>query len=185
MKQANAQILGMTRVGGPITSVLAAEVAFRRRLTIRERVETFARFRPHGFLDCELFEFARDLALALGEPTPPESSARKRRTELCEENRIIASSETRKNDHDQEATVFYAREHMQNPPPIKAREAKPSRFAALQEECARLRAEVAAERAAVVAYLREIGDGDDDMHTWRYCQDMLAITFERGEHRHG
>lgn len=143
MKQANATaVIGMARTDGPITSVRAAEMVSRRKLTIRQRVETFARFRPHGFLDCELFEFARDLALANCEPPPPESSARKRRTELCEENRIIASEETRINDHGSPATVYYHRDHILNPPPLKAREVKPSRFAALQDENARLRAEI-------------------------------------------
>lgn len=139
MKNAQATH-AMVRRDGPITSIMAALVANGRKMLVRQRVETFARFRPHGFIDADLFEFARDLAIALGEPSPPESTARKRRTELCEERRIIASEETRLNDHEQPVTVYFHRDHVLNPPPLRAQERKPSKFEALQNEIATLRA---------------------------------------------
>ena len=135
-----SETIGMVRRDGPITSVMAAEVATGKRMIIRARVETFARFRPYGFIDADLFEYARDLHVALGEKPPPESSYRKRRKELCDDNIILADEEKRKNDHDQATIVWYHRDHVLNPPPIKPPEKKPSRFAQLQEENATLRA---------------------------------------------
>lgn len=179
MKNANATH-AMVRRDGPITSIMAAQVAARRKMLVRERVETFARFRPHGFTDYELFEFARDLAVALGEPVPPESTARKRRTELCEERRIIASEETRLNDHDSPVTVYFHRDHILNPPPLKAQERKPSKFEALQNEIARLKAGIEeardAERAAVVFYIRDQAPSLPSMK-------RLANCIEIGMHR--
>lgn len=163
---------GMVRRDGPITSIMAAQTVSRKKLTVRQRVETFARFRPHGFIDSDLLEFARDLHIALREKAPPESTYRKRRTELTQENRIIADTEQRKNDHEQAATVYYHRDHVQNPPPITERP-KAAKHEALREEIARLKAEVLAvaesaevrvgearehgareERNQVIAYLR-------------------------------
>lgn len=137
MKSATANVVGMTRIDDPVTSVLAAEKVSGRKWTIRQRVEDFARRLPHGFIDEEV---------GMLKPDAPESSFRKRRTELADENIILDSGETRRNRKAQECIVWRHRMHMENPPPIKPREAKPSRFTALQEENAKLRAELAEAR---------------------------------------
>jgi hypothetical protein len=59
----------------------------------------------------------------------------------------------------------------------------PADIAALVEEVERLRAEVAAERAAVVVWLREVADAPET-----YIDEGIALrdasaTIERGEHR--
>jgi small-conductance mechanosensitive channel len=51
----------------------------------------------------------------------------------------------------------------------------------LQNEVERLRAEVERERAAVVAYLRDQGDGEGGLHGW--VMENLSNAIERGEHR--
>ena len=52
----------------------------QRRVTIRQRVEDYAKRHPTGFLDEDLLRM---------DPDAPESSFRKRRTELSEENIIL------------------------------------------------------------------------------------------------
>lgn len=157
----------------PITSTRAAERVSNRKWTLRQRVEDFARRCHYGFIDADLL---------LLDPDAPESSLRKRRTELADENRIIASEETRKNDKGQDCIVWYAREHVSNPPPLRAREKKPSRFAALQESNARLRAEVDAERAATVTFLRDKAEAAESIG--RHSGLIAAAdSIERGEHR--
>lgn len=120
---------GMNRQPDHRTSIAAAATVSRRKITIRQRVEDFAKLCSYGFIDESL--------LAL-DTSAPESSFRKRRTELCEENIIIASEQTRQNSKGQDCTVFYHRDHMIDPPPIKPRVQKPSRFEALQIRIAKL-----------------------------------------------
>ena len=54
-------------------------------------------------------------------------------------------------------------------------ETQPARFAAVEARGA------AAERAAVVAYLRDQGDGEGGLHGW--VMENLSNAIERGEHR--
>lgn len=134
MKTASARVVGMVGRDDPITSVMAAEAVSNCRWTIRERVLDFARRCQHGFIDEEV---------GMLQPGAPESSYRKRRTELTDENVIVASTETRRNSAGQPCVIFYHRDNIQNPPPLRAREKKPSRFAALQERVAKLETAVA------------------------------------------
>lgn len=147
MKQANAQVIGMTRNPDHQTSISAAEKVAGRKLTIRERVEVFALARPTGFIDSEIVA-----AFA----SHPESSFRKRRTELTQEAVIVPTEMTRKNSAGQDCIVFMHRDHMINPPPLKKRAAS-SRFDQLQEEIARLKAERDSALARVAELERSNG----------------------------
>lgn len=115
----------------PITSTRAAEAVSRRKWTLRQRVEDFARRCPHGFIDEEA---------GMLDPAAPESSLRKRRTELADENIVLSTGETRRNSKGQDCIVWRHRDHVHNPPPQRVREKKQSRFGELQERNARLRA---------------------------------------------
>lgn len=151
MKSANASVTGMTRFLDHMTSIAAAEKILKRELTIRERVTHFALSRPYGFTD-------DDLKAAF--PDSPESSYRKRRSELSKENIIVPRGDEKLNRARNEETIWMHRDHMQFPPPIKPRQAAPSRFALLQEENARLRAAATAaqrvECALAATFLREM-----------------------------
>lgn len=173
MKKASGRVISMARRDDPITSTRAAEAVSRRKWTLRQRVEDFARRCAHGFIDEEV---------GMLDPFAPESSLRKRRTELADENIILSTGETRRNSKGQDCIVWRHRDHVHNPPPQKAREKKLSRFAALQEENARLGAAIAGaraagadeERAAVIAHLRDIDE---------FASRCYAGVIERGEHR--
>lgn len=164
MKPASVSVTGMTRISDHITSIRAAEEVAKRKLTIREQVIQFALSKPYGFTDDNL---------KAAFPDSPESSYRKRRTELSDENIIVARGDDDINRAGQKETIWTHRDHMLFPPPIKARQPKPSRFTLLQEENARLRAEVEA------AYHSGFVDGAAFGRNFSaYTATMLATALE-------
>lgn len=129
---------GMTRQPDHRTSIAAAEHVSKRKPTIREQVIEFYLKHPNG---------ATDDMLRCSFPHAPESSYRKRRTELTQDNILLPTHAEDKNTNDQWARVFIHRDFVRNPPPIKPRAQAPSRFAQLQEENARLKAIVTVDHA--------------------------------------
>lgn len=97
----------MTRREDYPTSEAAADSV--ERATIRGKVLAFAETNWMGFIDDDL----RAL-----DPGAPESSFRKRRTELMQDGLIVATDSTRLNKHGKDATVFVHRKFHPNPPPI-------------------------------------------------------------------
>lgn len=151
MRDDSDLLSGMVGRDDPTTSILAAETVSKRRRTIRQRVEEYALRCPLGFIDENLL---------LLDPLAPESSFRKRRTELADENIIIDTGETWQNSKRQDCIVWRHRDHVLDPPPLKPREQKPSRFESLQKENARLRAEVdrlTSENALLKEHLAAVG----------------------------
>jgi hypothetical protein len=181
MKTASARVVGMVGRDHPGTSAKAADAVSKRKLTIRQQVERFFLERPFGATDSALWEHFRFDPKTGAER--PESSYRKRRTELAEENILIAHGDEAKNHNGQDAKVWRHRAHCLYPPPIRPREVRPSRFDALNQEIARLVAEIDTarnkERDAVVAYLR----GDDFFGAGDGLVDAAASRIERGDHR--
>lgn len=130
-----SEIRGMVRIPDAVTSVAAARGL--KRETLKSRVMAFAREAGvFGFLDEELFAI---------DPSRPESSLRKRRTELFQAGWILDAGYDRKNSHGQPSKVWVHREHSLNPPPLGKVE-KPKKWTAEDE------------RAAVVKWL-ESRDG--------------------------
>lgn len=122
------------------TSIAAAVKVSERKPSIRKIVEDFALTRPEGFIDEELQAL---------DPNAPESSFRKRRTELADVNTIVPTGLTRKNSKGQDCIVWTHRDHLANAPEPKKRTKKPPLFESLQNENALLRA--ALETAVSVA----------------------------------
>lgn len=190
LKQASARVTGMTRAPDLFTSIAAAETVSKRKSTIRELVIMYAESKAQGFTDDDLREAFRR---GPDGKERPESSYRKRRTELTEERIILPLADHEKNRAGNEAYLWIHRDFVLMPPPIRARQQKPSRFALLQEENARLKVELStatrAERAAVVAWLRDPHRRSVPTMDARWsaaynaCLDNAAEKFERGEHR--
>jgi len=109
-------ILGMVQRDGRDTSAVAA--AKVKRVSLRAKVERFALERPFGFID---------EGLRLMFPDAPESSLRKRRTELTQENRILDSGSTIANSHGNAVVIWTHRDFVRNPPPIIEREVPQSK----------------------------------------------------------
>lgn len=97
----------MTRSNDHRTSEAAAESV--KVPTIRARVLAFAENTPQGFIDEEL------LALS---PGSPESSFRKRRTELSDDCVIVDTGTERPKKNGQMAKVWVHRKFHPAPPPI-------------------------------------------------------------------
>lgn len=124
----NDLIDGMVRKPDHSTSVAAAQTV--KRQTLRQLVEEHALgVGGRGFID-------DDLKAAW--PDSPESSVRKRRSEMAEENLILETGRTRLNRKGQSEKVWMHRQFHHNPPPIVERQKKPSRA----DEIVRLEAEV-------------------------------------------
>lgn len=122
------EIVGMVRRSDHRTSVLAA--ASVKRVTLRELVlRHAAAAEARGITD-------DDLKAAW--PEKPESSVRKRRTELAQENRLIETAYVRTNRQGQEERVWVHRDFHHNPPPIREREKVVSK----SDQIVRLEAEV-------------------------------------------
>lgn len=143
-----------------------------KRPTIRQRVINYALRHPLGFIDEDLHRM---------DPDAPESSIRKRRTELTDEGVILSCGDERQlNSKGQSCTVWRHRNHVLNPPPLRARVKKPSKLDELRSENAMLRAqaEQAAEqeRAKVVSWFRR----DQTQNRWIALK--VAAMIERGEH---
>jgi len=95
------------------TSVGAAQSATIRKMTMRDRVLQLAHtMRAHGITD----DF-----LKIKHPETPESSLRKRRTELAQENVLLENGTTRPNRHGQQEKVFVHRDYVAMPPPLVER----------------------------------------------------------------
>lgn len=111
--------LGMTRRPDHSTSEAAAFVVQVKKVTLRERVIQLAHtMRSYGFTD----DF-----LKIKHPDAPESSLRKRRTELAQENILLETGETRQNRHGQYEKVFIHRDYHPCPPPVIEREPQESK----------------------------------------------------------
>lgn len=153
-----AEQRGMVRRNDHSTSVKAARRVITHKVTLKSQVITFARESgPYGIIDEELHAI---------DPSKPESSFRKRRTELAQKNILIEKpGHTRKNKHGEDCKVFIHRDHAFNPPPIC--EASPAISKAL------------AEREAIVAWLRNPERGGPGLSPFAYA---YAEQIERGEH---
>jgi len=140
---------GTLRQPDHATSIAAAKTVAPQRETLKSIVLRYAKDAgPGGFIDEEL----RGI-----EPSRPESSFRKRRTELTEKNWIIALPWTRPNSHGQDSTVWIHRDFAVSPPPLQSAK-KAKRLSAEQE------------RARIVAFLKQ------QNYPW------LASSIERGDH---
>lgn len=113
---------GRSREPDHSTSEQAAENVGRRAPTIRARVLAFAAERPLGFIDEDL----RNL-----DPDAPESSYRKRRTELTQDGLIVDSGLKRRKRNGELAIIWCHRKFHPAPPPI-VEKAKGKSAAALQ-----------------------------------------------------
>lgn len=123
-------VLGMHRRDDHETSVKAAKGV--RRFTLRETVAEFAR-------DCERTGFIDDDLKAYW-PQKPESSLRKRRTELAQENVVVETGLTRVNRAGQDEKVWVHRDYHPSPPEIVERDTSPkaSKVARLEAKAALL-----------------------------------------------
>ncbi|MFL5900895.1 MAG: hypothetical protein ACJ75S_06815 [Solirubrobacterales bacterium] len=109
----------MTRGSGDHpTSKKAARKIAGRKSTARALVIEFAKRAPNGFTDEAMQKMRPDWA---------ESTARKRRTELTEENIILSTGRDQINDLGNEMHVWIHRDFVSNPPPILPRKIKPTR----------------------------------------------------------
>jgi hypothetical protein len=105
----NNLLEGMVRKPDHATSEAAAESVGKRKLTIRARVLAFAERSPGGFIDEDL----RAL-----DPDAPESSYRKRRTELTADGLLVDSGLRRKKLNGELAIVWCHRKFHPAPPPL-------------------------------------------------------------------
>jgi hypothetical protein len=119
----------MTRTPDHSTSKKAARKVAGARVTVRSLVLEFATRAPKGFADEAMVKMRPDWS---------ESTARKRRTELTEENIILWTGQEIINDHGNPVKVWIHRNFVPSPPPIVARKAKATRKQ-LEAEIARLR----------------------------------------------
>lgn len=118
------EVRGMARNPDHSTSIKAAQRV--KRVTLREAVLNYA-LSVNGFTDEDLRKQW---------PGQPESSLRKRRTELTQENYILEVGSTTTNDHGQSVKLWQHRDHHPCPPPIVDR---PEPYSA-KAEIARLKA---------------------------------------------
>lgn len=141
----NYETQGMHRVPDHATSIKAARGV--RRFTLREQVMEFARASlAHGFTDDDL---------KAAQPDRPESSLRKRRTELAQENRLLENGFTRKNRFGQDEKVFVHRDYHPSPPPIIERDTTPK-----QSKLARAEAALAEAKVVVQQFVNGVETGD-------------------------
>lgn len=101
---------GTVRIPDHSTSEQAARKV--NRVTIRSRVLAFAEGMPNAFID----EQVRAL-----DPASPESSWRKRRSELADEGYILNTGVTRPNSFGDQCIVWIHRKFHPAPPPIKVK----------------------------------------------------------------
>lgn len=135
----------MTRAGAPRTSRKAAEVVAGKKPTIRARVEQYARDRgARGFTDAEL-------RMAVG-TTGPESSFRKRRTELAQDGVVLDTGRERPNEHGVKATVWVHKDHAGKG--AKRVRPAPSKVGVLEAEVERLRGALQGLEQAEATYRR-------------------------------
>jgi hypothetical protein len=129
----------MVRHSDHATSIAAAATV--RRVTLRQCVLDIAeRAGRVGVTDDEL---------KIAHPDTPESSVRKRRTELAQENVLLDTGRTRLNRHGQAEAVWVLRDFHPCPPPVLNRTqamSKDNQIATLQ---ARVRGLECAMRQAI------------------------------------
>lgn len=101
---------GMVRIPDHSTSEQAATSV--KRKTIRAIVLEFAEGRPQGFIDDDVRAIR---------PDAPESSMRKRRTELSDDGYILDTGTTRTNAKGSQSIVWIHRRFHPAPPPIKVK----------------------------------------------------------------
>lgn len=99
---------GMTRNPDHSTSEKAADQVTKRKPTIRARVLRYAENTPDGFTDEDLRRI---------NPDAPESSIRKRRTELSNDFIILKTDRERMNGNGSMVAVWVHRKFHPNPPP--------------------------------------------------------------------
>lgn len=132
-----------TRSSDPDTSHGAADTLRPRAPSIRKQVLDFALERGRTFTDDEL---------VLSHPAAPESSFRKRRSELTEENRIVDSRRRSLNRHENEVILWVHRDHARqygvDPGPVRKRTSE-----------RQLRSDLVAAARAKAATLRGFGPG--------------------------
>lgn len=107
---------GMTRAPDHHTSKKAARKV--GRVTVRQLVNEFALRARDGFTDEAMVKMRPDWS---------ESTARKRRSELTEENIIVYAGRDEKNEHGNDMKVWIHRSFHSNPPPVVARQPKLTR----------------------------------------------------------
>lgn len=91
-------LFSLFRPNNPETSKEAAKAVAPKRVKIRDRVLEYARdMGAHGITDAELVERW---------PDAPESSYRKRRTELVQDGKLVDSGRTRLNKHGRRCVVW-------------------------------------------------------------------------------
>jgi hypothetical protein len=159
---------GMHRVPDHATSIEAAHKV--KRWTLRQIVGEYA-------LSCGRFGFTDD-DLKRDYANNPESSLRKRRTELAQENRLLDSGLTRANRFGQQEIVWVHRDFHPSPPPIQERDTTPK-----QSRLARAEARVA-DAVDLVAllfpYVEEASESDADDPACPYSREgiqrMRALT---------
>lgn len=104
----NDLLEGMVRRDDHATSIAAASSV--RRVTLRQCVLDIAlRAGRNGITDDEL---------KVAHPDTPESSVRKRRTELAQENVLLDTGRTRLNRHGQAEAIWLHRDFHWSPPPL-------------------------------------------------------------------
>ena len=140
---------GMHRIPDHPTSIKAAGKV--RRFTLREQVTDYAKqMERFGFIDDDLKRCW---------PDTPESSMRKRRTELAQENIIVETGLTRMNRKGSEEKVWVHRNFHPSPPPVQERDTTPK-----QSRLARLEAQVADLTDMVALALPYVETALDDDH---------------------
>jgi hypothetical protein len=113
-----SDLFASSRRGGPETSREAAEAVQPSVQEVAAQVAEFARQRgPEGFID-------EDLGLAF--QGFPESTFRKRRTELAQRNYILDSGARRENGNGRRCIVWVHREHFEGQAPAILAEARPN-----------------------------------------------------------
>lgn len=145
---------GMVRRLDHSTSVMAAHGV--KRITLRQVVLDYALTQPRGFTDHDLWALR---------PETPESSLRKRRSELAEENYLLDTGRTKTNENSQQAKVWLHRSFHHNPPPIREREQKISaadQIVRLEAENRALRAELDETTTLLADALPFVEDAIDD-----------------------
>lgn len=159
-------LLGMHRHGDHETSVKAARGV--RRFTLREIVEQYAQgCGRSGFTDEDL---------KLMQPPRPESSLRKRRTELAQENRILETGRTRTNDFGQQEKVWVHRDYHPSPPPVVERDTTPK-----QSRLARAEAQVkelSEWLAIAIPYVESVADSEDGSNRERSIVRRMRAAIE-------
>ena len=99
------------------TSVDAAATVAKAQATIRDAVLAHALAAgPEGFTDDDLVQLS---------PGTPESSWRKRRTELLQEGWVVQTDRERVNRFGNKETVWVHRDHVLQPPALRSRQHKP------------------------------------------------------------